>query len=137
MAVNLKISGFSDNLFKFAEMYIKILMESAEKEFDQDTVRHSVEKIRTEYANNNNEVDDKASHNRLLMLIPHSFHDKLMEKELKELLDDWDLLGGFDPSEFLKNTVLANIMSVEVMIFGNTSEEDSKKFCNEIILKSF
>ena len=67
------------------------------------------------------------------MLIPHSFHDKLMEKELKELLDDWDLLGGFDPSEFLKNTVLSNIMSVEVLIFGNTSEEDSKKFCSEII----
>ena len=81
MAVNLKISGFSDNLFKFAKEYIKILVDSAVKDgFVKNNVRHSIEKIRSEYANNNNEVDDKAGHNRLLMLIPHSFHDKLMEK---------------------------------------------------------
>ena len=80
MAVNLRIFGFSDKLFEFVKIYIELLLECAnEKGFDRRRVMHSIEKIKSEYANNNIEVDDRAMHNRLLMLIPHTFHDKLME----------------------------------------------------------
>ena len=86
MAMSIQIEGFSDKVFAFAEIYIKLLLTTAQEKdgFRKSSIKSSIEKIRTEYSNNNNEVGDKASHNRLLMLIPHSFHDKLMEKELQE-----------------------------------------------------
>ena len=85
MIIKLQITGFSDKIFEFAKIYIDLLVESAKEDgFEKGVVRHSIEKIKSRYANNNNEVDDKATNNRLLMLIPHTFSDKLMEKELKK-----------------------------------------------------
>ena len=61
------------------------------------------------------------------MLIPHSFHDSLMEKELSELLEKGE---DFDPKEdkfcpglFLKDKILKNISSIQVLVFGNTTEQ--------------
>ena len=83
MAVNLKVTGFSDKIFVFAKTYIELLLWCANKDgFDKASVLQAIEKCKQDYANNSTEVDEKATHNRLLMLIPHSFHDKLMEKEL-------------------------------------------------------
>ena len=79
MAVKLSITGFSDQIFTFAEKYLDFLIECANEDgFNKKTVIQSVNKIKQEYANNNTEVDERATHNRLLMLIPHTFHDKLM-----------------------------------------------------------
>ena len=82
------------------KIYIDLLLQCAnETGFDRSSVMHSIEKIKSEYANNNNEVDDRAMHNRLLMLIPHTFHDRLMEKELQyqlDLGDDFNL-EDFNP----------------------------------------
>ena len=95
MAVRISISGFSDKLFDFTKIYIDQLFKCAEdNHFMKKSVIQSMAKNKQIYANNNVEVDEKASHNRLLMLIPHSFHDKLMEKELQKLLDlgdDFDM----------------------------------------------
>ena len=75
MGIRLKISGFSDKLFEFASTYIEIFLGCAENGFLQENLMHSIEKKRAVYENRNAEVCDKASHNRLLMLIPHTFHD--------------------------------------------------------------
>ena len=50
--------------------------------FDDSQVLNSMEKVKQEYANSNLEVEDHAVNNRLLFLIPHTFHDSLMEKVL-------------------------------------------------------
>ena len=85
MVIQINIVGFSDKIFEFAKIYLGILHESAnEDSFQKSVVRHSIEKIKTRFANNNNEVDSKAVNNRLLMLIPHTYSDKLMERELKK-----------------------------------------------------
>ena len=135
MVINLKISGFSDQIFEFAKDYIQLLLESANEGFDSGTVRNSIEHIRTEYANNNIEVDDKATTNRILMLIPHTFHDKLMEKELSNQLKLEKCT--FEPGNFLKTKILDNITSVQVLVFGNTKREDSVKFCLETVVPKF
>ena len=70
------------------------------------------------------------------MLIPHSFHDKLMEKELQkqqDLGDKFDL----DPAKLLKEKILNNILSIQMFVFGNTSEETSVKFYEDHILSNF
>ena len=70
------------------------------------------------------------------MLIPHSFHDKLMEKELQkqqDLGDKFDL----DPAKLLKEKILNNILSIQMFVFGNTSEETSVKFYEDHILPNF
>ena len=80
MAVNLSITGFSDKIYEFASIYIQLLFDCAkEKGFEANSVKHSIQKKKSVYANNNIEPDDKATHHRILMLIPHTFHDKLIE----------------------------------------------------------
>ena len=89
MAVNLRIKGFSDKLFEFAAAYIDIMLECARPGgFDEDQVLNSMEKKRSKYANNNIEVDSHAFNNRILLLIPHTFHDTHMEKVLRKELND-------------------------------------------------
>ena len=50
--------------------------------FDEAQVVNSMEKIKSEYANSNLEVGDQATNNRLLFLLPHTFHASLMAKVL-------------------------------------------------------
>ena len=107
MAIKINITGFSDNIFDFAKVYTDLLLKCAnEMAFLPGDIKNSIEKLRSEYANSNNDVDAKASNNRLLMLIPHTFHDKLVAKELKKQMnkgDDFD----FCPGSFLRDRILA------------------------------
>ena len=85
MAINLKFSGYSDKLFNFAEIFIEIMLECARKEgFESDQVMNSIEKTKATFANSNIEVSSHAEHNRKLFIMPHLFHDLLIEKELNQ-----------------------------------------------------
>ena len=92
--------------------------------FNQTQVMNSIEKKKTMYTNDLMECADYAMHNRLLFLLPHTFHNDLMGKELIKLLEsEDDILEKFDPGKLLKDKVVDNISSVQVLIFGNTSEK--------------
>ena len=66
-----------------------------------------MEKIKSLYANGNLEVDDHAMNNRLLFLIPHTFHDSLMEKVLvKKLKQRQNGDKSYCPGKFLKDKIL-------------------------------
>jgi len=82
MALNIKVTGFSDKIFEFTKIYIEEMLSCAEDGFDRADVLQSIEKIKVEYTNNIAGGEDLAVHNRLLMLIPHTYHDKRVEKEL-------------------------------------------------------
>ena len=85
MAVHLRIKGYSDKIFEFAKIYIDLILESAEEgSFSREVTRQSIEKVKTEYANSDASVDSKSTANRILMLIPHTFHDRLMVKALQK-----------------------------------------------------
>ena len=75
------------------------------------------------------------------MLIPHTFRDSLIEQELSELLetveDFYPKEAQFCPELFLKEKILENISSVQVLVFGNTSEQKATEFCNEHIVPNF
>ena len=63
------------------------MLECAKKGgFDHEQVMHSIEKKRAKFANSNIEVENAALNNRILLLIPHTFHDSLMEDVLTEKL---------------------------------------------------
>ena len=53
MGVRLRIAGYSDKIFDFAECFIAILFKSAEKGFEHSDVMNSIEAMGSEFANNN------------------------------------------------------------------------------------
>ena len=126
MAVILEIKGFSDKILQFAQDYIDIFIGCAEDNgFDRASVLHSIAKKKTAFnAGYNGELDDKAAHNRILMLIPHTFHDNCMEKVMQEQLDLGDNfdMAAFSPQKLLKEKILSKITSIQVLVYGNTSE---------------
>jgi len=58
---------------------------------------NSIESARQNCANANVDVTDYATNNRILFMIPHTFHESLIAKELKERLDQEELDPAFDP----------------------------------------
>ena len=108
--------------------------------------QNSVEKQAASFANANMDVDSHALNNRIQFLIPHTFHATLMEKELKdkskeieEAGDDFDGFKdkNFCPAKLLKEKILDQISSVQVLVFGNTSQVDALKFCKNIVKPTF
>ena len=92
MAVNIEIKGYSDKLFEFAKTYIEIMLSCARPGgFKKEQVINSMEKKRAKYANSDVEVDAHAFNNRLLLLIPHTFHYSKMETVLKDQLNIADV----------------------------------------------
>ncbi len=127
MGVNLHFEGYSDKLFTFIEEYLDILFECSEKDWTPDEVLNSVETIGAEYTNSNLDVADHATNNRLLFLIPHTYHNSLIEKVLKKKLkeakqDDFKGFEEFNPSALLKD-ILQNISSIQLLVLGNTPFE--------------
>ena len=117
MAVSLKISGYSDKIFTFAETYINILLECAKQGgFEETLILNSIEQCKSQYANNNVDVRDHTVNNRFLFLFPHTFHDGLMAKvlsdELKKSEEDGNVSQSFDPGMLLKEKIIDNISSV-------------------------
>ena len=83
MAVHVRITGYSDKLFDFAQTFLDIMFECAKEDgFEETQVINSIEKIKSEYANSNLEVGEQATNNRLLFLLPHTFHASHMETVL-------------------------------------------------------
>ena len=83
MGVHLRFSGYSEKIFEFAKTYIDIMLECAKKDgFEESQVDNSIEKVKTDIYNQNFEVDAQASNNRLLYLLPHTFHSELILKVL-------------------------------------------------------
>ena len=101
------------------------MLECAQKDgFDEEQVKNSIEKKKTEYANNNIEASSYAANNRLLFLIPHTFHDSLMEKVLTEQLEKRETGNtNFCPGTFLRERILDQISSIQLLVFGNSSKE--------------
>ena len=108
MAVKIRIQGFSDKLFEFAQTFIDIMLECATKDgFDSEQVIHSIEKKRVKYANSNIEVENHAMNNRILLLIPHTYHESMMENVLTEKLNNpSEIQENFCPGQFLREKIL-------------------------------
>jgi len=98
---------------------------------------NSIESARQNCANANVDVTDYATNNRILFMIPHTFHESLIAKELKERLDQEELDPAFDPGQLLKEKILDNISSIQVLVFGNTGEVQAKTFCEKHIVGQF
>ena len=59
MGVHLRFSGYSEKIFEFANTYIDIMLECAkEGGFEDAQVDNSIEKVKTEFYNQNFEVED-------------------------------------------------------------------------------
>ena len=50
---------------------------------------------------------------------------------------DEDAQEEITPHKFLKDKILSQISSVQVLVVGNTSEKQAVKFCKENIVKKF
>ena len=62
--------------------------------------------------------------NRLLFLCPHTFHKNLVKKEMEKMLElDDEAKKEIKPSRFLKEKVMTQITSVQVLVFGNSAKE--------------
>ena len=132
MAVRLKLSGYSDKIFEFAETYIDIMLGCAKQGgFEESLIWNSMEQCKAAHSNSNYEVSDHSTNNRLLFLLPHTFHEGLMAKVLSDKLKAGEegLDPAFDPGLLLKEKILDNVSSVQVLIFGNTAETEATEFC--------
>ena len=88
MGIHLRFSGYSEKIFTFATRYIDIMIDCAKKGgFEESQVDNSIEKVKTEIYNANYDVDDVATNNRLLYLLPHTFHHNLMFQVLNDQLE--------------------------------------------------
>ena len=75
MAVCLEFSGFSDKLFEYAEIVIDIILNYAQQcGQDETALRGSIEKKKVSYSNRLVNVENHASCNRMLYLLPHTQH---------------------------------------------------------------
>ena len=76
-----------------------------------------------------------ATHNRLLILLPHRFNDSLIGSVLKSKFEEEDKVkaGKFDPGKMLKR-IMTTITSVQVLVFGNTSKEKAVNFCEKSLV---
>ena len=71
-------------------------------------------------------------------MLPQTFHDILIAKVLTEKLEQGeDLDASFDPGNLLKEKILDKISSIQVLIFGNTSESQATEFCKRNIVEKF
>ena len=95
---------------------------------------NALEKKKTKYANSNIDVDDHGTNNRINYLVPTSCHDSHMVKFLSEKLKK---PNQFCPGKFLKQKVFDRVTSVQVLIMGNTSQEQANNFCEGTIAKVF
>ena len=140
MAVRIKITGYADKILIFIKMFLDIMLECAKPGgFEKSLVMNAIESKKAYYANDNSNVADHAANNRLLFLFPHTFHNSLMEKALSDQLEDPGAADSYMhcPDKFLKEMILEQITSVQVLFFGNTSEIQAKKFCENHIVKQF
>ena len=46
-------------------------------------------------------------------------------------------MATFNPAELLKQKIVDNISSIQVLIFGNTDEQSAVEFCKENIVQKF
>ena len=83
MAIRFYISGYSDKILIFVKEFLDIVYECAKLGgFDKTVVENVMGKEKSDCANANSSVTDHSSNNRLLFLLPHTFHDSLIEKVL-------------------------------------------------------
>ena len=127
-------AGYSDKIIEFAKTWLGILKECCEKGFNKTVIMNGIEKKKTKYANSNIDVENHALNNRMNFLISSSRHDSLMEKVLAEKIKD---ASTFYPGKFLKEKVLDQITSIQVLVMGNTTKESAKQFCEGTIAKVF
>ena len=140
MAVRIRITGYADKILVFIKMFLDIMLECAKPgRFEKSLILNAIETKKAYYANENSNVADHAANNRLLFLFPHTFHASLMEKALADQLEAPGTADSYmhHPDKFLKERILEQITSVQVLFFGNTSVEDAKGFCEKHIVKQF
>ena len=130
MAVCLELTGFSDKLFAYSEIVIDILLEHAkEGSFDRDIIMNSIEKKKIKCANSSIDVEEHATSNRLLYLLPHTCHASRIEAVLSQMHNEVN--GGangdtnFCPGKFLKENIIDRISSIQVLVCGNSTEKQS------------
>ena len=69
---------------------------------------------------------------------PTKFHPSLIKKELDDMLDlDEEAQSKIKPNVFLRDRILTQITSVQVLVFGNTAKEQAVEFCTNNIVKKF
>ena len=123
MAFRIFIAGYSDKLLIFVKEFLDIVHECAKLGgFEKTLVENVMGKKKSDYANANSAVSDHSANNRLLFLLPHTFHNSLMEKALtKKIEANAAGTADFCPGKLLKEKILDQITSVQVLFFGNTS----------------
>ena len=115
LAVRIKITGYSDTIFDFAKIYLDTMIDCAKPGgFDKNTVMNSMDKKKTAYQNANAEADIRATNNRLLFLVPHSYHATILAQVLSDEIDklNKDEESNFDPAKFLQEKILDQIISI-------------------------
>ncbi len=78
-----KFSGYSDKLFIFARIFLKLMVKVRETGFEELTVKLAVEKAIKSHKNANVEVDQRTANNRLIYLLENVFHANLVIKALE------------------------------------------------------
>lgn len=143
MGVRIKTSGYSDKIFDFTKILLDMVFECAKAgAFPKSTVMNAMTVVRAECQNSNDDAEARAANNRLLFLLPHTYHDgilaDLLGEEIEKLSEaDQDALTEFEPSKFLKERILSKIAAVQTLVFGNTTKEQAVKFCQENVAYRF
>lgn len=78
-----KFSGYSDKLFNFVKIFLKLMVKVRETGFEELTVKLAVEKAIKSHKIANVEVDQRTANNRLIYLLENVFHANLVIKALE------------------------------------------------------
>ena len=114
-------------MLDFAAIFLDLTIQCAES-IEPALISNAIEKNHKKFKNFNVDVEMRCNNNRLLYLMPDSFHSTHME----QLLADQSKLSSL--SQFFKQRILARIASIQVLVTGNTNEEAAKAFCTDHVL---
>ena len=97
-ALDIKINGFSQKIFQFATDYIQNLVDFVNCEFDRSQyLKNSIQTSEEEYATETR-ITYHTQKNMDLYLMPHTYHDSCVLKEIKKMLEMDEIeLENIDP----------------------------------------
>ena len=97
-ALDIKINGFSQKIFQYATDYIQNLVDFVYCEFDRSQyLKNSIQTSEEEYATETR-ITYHTQKNMDLYLMPHTYHDSCVLKEIKKMLEMDEIeLENIDP----------------------------------------
>ena len=114
------MDGYSDKILTFFATFIDLMLSCADN-IEEAQLSNSLEKLHRHYKNTNQDVETRCNNNRLQYLMSDLSHACQMERALKDTWTSPEARGHLtNPSQFLRDSILARVDKVQVLVTGNT-----------------